>query len=237
LFAVRKWRHYYLSVFKRSVRFLSDKYSHIEFLGHVEIPESFGFDEARAKPRGAMIDGRHFSSGYAVDFDELPAEVKALALSFIPILQCFFADDVNIGSIDVWRNLHVPSSEYSSLDEVFANSFHQDLVVDQYNAQLFFLLHKTTDRHGPFEYLAPDVQQKEIAHYRRRNRKTSLTGAKKFIGERGDYCLFSTGTTLHHATNPAEGETRDMFSISFFPSYAKVGRPVAPLMTGNSHGG
>lgn len=225
LFALRKWRIYYLAVLKRSIRFLSDRYNHIEFQGHIEIPESFGFDSSRATPRGAAVGGRHYSSAYALEFGELPSEVQAAALSFIPILECFFADKVNIGSVDIWRNQHVPRGEYSSSEEVFGDGFHQDLVVDQFNAQLFFLLHPTTESHGPFEYLNPDTQQREIAHYRRRNVKTPLTHAKKLTGERGDYLLFSTGTTLHHATNPAEGMIRDMFSISFFPEYAKVGRP------------
>ena len=143
--------------------------------------------------------------------------------------ECFFASEVNIGSPHLWRNRHVPVEEYSATQEVFGDSFHQDLVVDQFNAQIFFLLHETCEENGPFEYLDPEVQRSEMYYYQTRERKAPLTDSSKLIGHRGDYLLFSTGTTLHRAGNPGIGRSRDIMSIPFFPAYTSIGRPIRSL--------
>jgi hypothetical protein len=229
LLAARKWRAFYMASLRRSIRFFSDRYNHIDFHGHVDIPDSFGFDESRAKPRGIPVNGKYYSQGYDIAFEDMPEEIRTQALAFRSILESFFASEVNIGSPHIWRNLHVPAGEYSASQEVFSDGFHQDLVVDQFNTQIFFLLQETTEEHGPFEYLQPDVQRREMHYYRKRDRKTPLTASSKLTGHRGDYFLFSTGTTLHRANNPGEGKLRDIMSIPFFPAYTGIGRPMKSL--------
>jgi hypothetical protein len=93
---------------------------------------------------------------------------------------------------------------------VFSDAFHQDLVVDQYNMQLFILLQDTTESDGPFEYLDADVQAREMDFYRKRNRKAPLTKSRKLVGKRGDYLLFTTGLTLHRAGIPDKNCHRDI---------------------------
>lgn len=229
LLAARKWRAFYMAALKRSMRFFSDRYNHIAFHGHIDLPAGFGFDESRGKPRGIAANGKYYSHGYDISFEELPEKIRTQVAAFQSILGCFFAAEVNIGSPHIWRNVHVPASEYSSDKEVFGDGFHQDLVADQFNAQIFILLQETTEDHGPFEYLQPDVQGRQMHYYRKRNRKTPLSVSCKLTGERGDYLLLSTGTTLHRASNPAEGRIRDIMSIPFFPAYTGIGRPMKTL--------
>ncbi len=229
LFAARKWRAFYLAALKRSIRSFSGRFSHIEFRGRVDIPDGFSFDESRGEPRGIPVKGKHFSLGYDITFECLPDDVRRQILAFRSILECFFASEVNVGNPYLWRNSHVPLGDYSANEEVFADAFHQDLVFDQFNAQIFFLLQETNEEHGPFEHLQSDVQRREMHFYRKRDRKAPLTASSKLIGRRGDYCLISTGTTLHRANNPDQGKFRDIMSIPFFPAYTGIGRPMKSL--------
>jgi hypothetical protein len=229
IFALRKWRAFYMSSAKRALRSLSDQYSHLEFRGHLELSPDFVFEQERAIPRGTAVAGQYFSAGYDLAFSDLPPEIVRLTYSFKSVVECLFASPVNVRPPYVWRNHHVPVEFYAREQEVFADGFHQDLVVDQFNAQLFILLHDTTPEHGPLEYLDPQIQASEMSHYRKRNQKVPVSTSKSLTGKRGDYLLLSTGSTLHRASNPAEGCSRDILSLAFFPSYTSLGTPIESL--------
>ena len=87
LIAARKWRAFYASSLKRSIRFFSDRYSHLDFRGHVDIPESFIFDESRAKPRGVPVNAKYYSEGYDIAFEELLFKIRNQVLAFRSILE------------------------------------------------------------------------------------------------------------------------------------------------------
>jgi hypothetical protein len=227
--ALRNWRKYYLSSFKRSLRAFSELHSHISFKGHIDLPPDFCFDMERSKPRGAKIDGQYYSRDYEEEVANLPKEVVSLIVSLRDIVQSYFACEANFNKAQIWRNLHVPSEIAVLSGEVFSDAFHQDLVVDQYNMQLFILLQDTTESDGPFEYLDADVQAREMDFYRKRNRKAPLTKSRKLVGKRGDYLLFTTGLTLHRAGIPDKNCHRDIMSVAFFPAYTNIGRPMSEL--------
>lgn len=227
LFAIRKWKNYYFSAIKRGIRTMNEKHDDIVFSGHIELTESFKFDKSRAMPRGNAVDGVTFSESYKIDFFSLPLNIQDLILSFKGIVENYFACDANLNQGNIWRNFHVPD-DIQEREEVFADSFHQDLVVDQYNIQLFILLQDTDEEHGPFEYLN-DITSEDMDFYKKRNRKKAHKESIKLTGKRGDFMLFSTGCTLHRAGVPKEGFYRDIFSIPFFPSYTKIGTPISEL--------
>jgi hypothetical protein len=230
LFAIRKWKRFYLSALKRAWRSFFDNYSHIAFLGYKQLPSSFVFDENQAVPRGNQVNGKCFSMSYEKKFIDLPVEVQDLVLSFKDIVENYFSCEANINNASIWRNYHVPEEVSSLESEVFADAFHQDLVFDQYNIQLFIMLEDITEEQGPFEFLDKRVSATEMKFYKKRNKKEPLNESKKLIGKRGNYLLFTTGMTLHRAGIPHQGRTRDMFSIAFFPCYTNIGTPISELM-------
>ncbi len=227
LFSLRKWKKYYLSTIKRALRGISERYNNIAFVGHLNIADDFIFDEKLAIPRGNSVEGHYFSKSYEKDLLELPSDVQKLILSFRSILESYFSCEVNVNKANIWRNYHVPEDIANKNNEVFADAFHQDLVHDQYNIQLFILLQDTDEKHGPFEYLDGAASARDIKYYRKRNRKKPISTSTKLIGKRGDYLLFTTGFTLHRAGIPMEGFHRDIFSIAFFPSYTNIGTPIS----------
>lgn len=229
LFAIRKWRKYYLSSLKRAFRTFSERHSHITFKGHIDLPPEFNYRHEVSVPRGDLIDGHSYSSGYEVELADLPKEIRDLVKSFRCIVESYFACATNVSKAQFWRNTHVPPAIAEARAEVFADAFHQDLVVDQYNLQLFILLQDTTDRDGPFEYLDGAVQAGEMDYYRKRDRKVPFSKSEKLVGRRGDYLLFTTGLTLHKAGIPAENRHRDIMSIAFFPAYTNIGKPISEL--------
>lgn len=229
LFALRILGRYYLSAIKRGVRAVSEKKNHIAFTGHIELPEDFIFDEKLAVPRGNEVNGVTYSQLCTKEFLELPLNIQDLILSFREIVESYFACDANLQHARIWRNFHIPASIANGDIEIFSNAFHQDLVFDQYNIQLFILLHDTNEEHGPFEYLKGDITSEDINFYRQRNRTKAQNESIKLTGKRGDFMLFTTGFTLHRAGVPHEGFHRDIFSIAFFPSYTKVGTPISEL--------
>ncbi len=230
MFAMKKWRKYYISAFKRAIAVFLEKYTHIAFKGHIELPDEFGFNEKLAIPRGNNIDGIFYSSSYEINFQDLPNQIKTLVFSFRNILESYFATEVNVTAASCWRNNHIPSSILDKNGEIISNAFHQDLVFDQYNLQLFILLHDTELKHGPFEYLEPYTQMHEMEYYRKRNRKKALSSSQKLTGKRGDFMLFTTGLSLHKAGVPDINEHRDIISIAFFPSYTNIGTPFSELV-------
>ncbi len=230
LFAIRPLKRYYISAIKRGIRSIAEKHNDIAFPGHIELPKDFKFDEKQAVPRGNQVDGATFSKVYQKDFLELPTDIQDLVLSFKGIVENYFACDANLNRANIWRNFHIPANIVDSEREVFSDTFHQDLVYDQYNIQLFILLQDTDEEHGPFEYLNGDITSDDMRFYRKRNRKKARKESIKLTGIRGDFMLFTTGFTLHRAGIPKEGFHRDIFSIAFFPSYTKIGTPISELV-------
>jgi hypothetical protein len=124
LFAIKKWRAYYLSAFKRAVRTYSERHSHISFKGHIDLPPEFAYQEEKSVPRGNQVYGKYFSRGYEMALAELPQEIRSLILSFRGILQSYFACEAYANKAQFWRNLHVPPAIAEEGAEVFADAFH-----------------------------------------------------------------------------------------------------------------
>ncbi|MES2510102.1 MAG: hypothetical protein V4625_09240 [Pseudomonadota bacterium] len=229
LLAFKKWRPFYLSSFKRSVRTFTEQHAHFSFKGHIDLPPDFVYRPEMAAPRGREVNGQYFSTGYDMNIQDLPEEIRRLTFSFRGIVENYFAAEANACNAQLWRNIHVPPAIAQANEEVFADAFHQDLVIDQYNLQLFILLQDTTAQDGPFEYLDGAVQRNEMDYYRKRDRKVPLSTSQKLVGKRGDYLLFTTGLTLHKAGVPDENHQRDIMSIAFFPTYTNIGKPLSAL--------
>jgi hypothetical protein len=172
----------------------SKRFFTLLLFGHVDLDQGFGLDENKAVDRGSRApDGRFYSKFQTVEWTDLPISIKQAI-----------------------RN-------YDSVLRIFSQHWHYDKVVDFRNIQLFVLLGDVTLDDGPFEYVANPNEYRILPSVVDRNNKDLQVLTGKFIGKRGDTCLFSTGSTPHRAGIPAYGRQRDMFSIAFFPAYTKIG--------------
>ena len=208
---------YWRSAISRAVRTLNDVHCHIAIPMKLNLPDDFGFQESRALPRGLVKKGNHYSLAYSPDFSEMPhVIIDAIKLS-VPVAELYFQDCAVIQRPQIYRNYHIPPSD--QFKDVYSDNFHQDLVVDQFNLQLFILLQDVTLEHGPFIYLNPIDQKEYLRQSKSRLDNLDYPGIP-FIGKRGDAMLFSTGYTLHRASSPSEFSHRDLMSIAFFPAYA-----------------
>ena len=108
IFALKKWRIYYQNLLKRSLRSLSDRYSHFTVKGHIKLPASFIFNKNRAIPRGIQVAGKYYSFSYACTIEEIPLEVKNEILKYKSILEIYFCDQVNVANPMFFQNRHVP---------------------------------------------------------------------------------------------------------------------------------
>jgi hypothetical protein len=190
---------------------------------HVDLPEDFVFDIEKAVPRGRQApDRKYYSSTYELDWKEIPDPIKAEIKKFDSVLRLYFGGDYLINRGVVWRNLGIPD-EYQDLD-IYSQVWHYDHVVDYRNVQLFVLMTRTTELHGPFEWIENSSERRVLHDVAARNGKELFElKAKKLTGVRGDALLFATGATPHRAGIPVPGNYRDMFSIAFFPEYTGIG--------------
>jgi hypothetical protein len=219
-YTLKSWYRYYLSVFRRSVRFLDETHSHLILKGHVTLPKSLEFEEKKAKPRGKTVDGKSFSYAYDIDYAEMPASLMNWLLAMQNVIEMYFADEVIIVRPTIWRNLNIPH-EYSD-KEIYSDTFHQDLVYDPFNMQLFCLLDTVTPDHGPLEYLDYEIKKKAANYYIRRDKRIAKGDRNILTGKKGDLLLLSTGSTLHRASVPEPNLHRDMLSIPLFPKYTNA---------------
>jgi hypothetical protein len=190
---------------------------------HINLPDDFTYDEARAVNRGRQApNGKHYSSTYALTWQEIPEAIQQEIKKFDTVLRLYFGGEYLINTANVWRNIGIPD-EYRALD-IYSQVWHYDHVVDYRNVQLFVLLTDTTEQHGPFEYLA-NASETEVNRDVEARNGAELVNAEigKLTGVRGDGILFSTGATPHRAGIPKHGNHRDIFSIAFFPAYTGLG--------------
>jgi hypothetical protein len=204
---------YWQSALERSLRSLNDEYYHVAMPFKLTLPDNFTYDQNRAQPRGLIKEGKQYSSCYSLQFSELPDTVLDAVRTMAHVARLYFQEDVVIRPPYLWRNHHIPES--LRFQDIYSDNFHQDLVVDQFNLQLFVLLHDVTLDHGPFIYLTPVDQAKYLNETKSRLDNLIYPGIP-FVGKRGDAMLFSTGYTLHRASSPSEGYHRDLMSIAFF---------------------
>jgi hypothetical protein len=196
----------------------------------ISLPDDFIFDTERSSPRGrADPNGSHYSFAYELQWEELPDSIKLQVKNLDSFLKIYFGGEYLIQEGRIWRNHSIPK-EFESLD-LFSQVWHYDKVVDYKNLSLFILLHDTTVEHGPFEYIDNasytdriDGAESRIRDLSNKHKIIQLTGA------RGDSLLFATGAMAHRAGIPKAGHTRDLFCISFFPKYSKIGRPSKQLI-------
>jgi hypothetical protein len=206
----------------RSVGIFKMRFIRLAVPTHVDIPESFTFDEKKAVSRGRVApDGKNYSLSYELNWPEIPDAVKLKIKEFDTVLRLYFGGDYLICTANVWRNIGIPEV-YRSLD-LYSQVWHYDHVVDYQNAQLFVLLTDTTDSHGPFEYIGNPSETDLHPDVEARNGVDSIGGkVVKLTGVRGDGMLFSTGSTPHRAGIPLAGNHRDIMSVAFFPKYAGI---------------
>lgn len=216
---LRAKQFYWRSTLARAIRTFDDRNNHVAIPMKLNLPDDFVYDDNRAMPRGLVKEGRQYSSEYSLQFTEMPEAILEAIRLVVPIARLYFQDDVIIRRPHLWRNYHIPPSY--RFQDVYSDNFHQDLVVDQFNLQLFILLDDVTVDHGPFIYLNPTDQSKYLDETKSRLDNLDYPGIP-WVGKRGDAMLFSTGYTLHRASSPAEGIHRDIMSIAFFPAYAST---------------
>ncbi len=197
--------------------------------GHVELSNAFHFDEKKAVNRGkAAPDGKYYSKYYHLKWDELPTEIKQAVKNYDTILKQFLGDDYLINDAQIWRNTAIPEKYMKT--ELFSQNWHYDKVIDYRNIQLFILLHDTTEKDGPFEYVVEPDEYKLMPEVSSRSEQNLNVVTKKLLGKRGDTFLFSTGSTPHRAGIPDKGRHRDIFSIAFFPQYTSIGESSIKLL-------
>lgn len=204
----------------RVFRLSKAEHEHFIMFDKVDL-EHLKFDETRQIARGKIVEGHCFSSGYALGFSELPKSLVSYLLKIYPILKLYFGDEPLVSEPILWRNFNIPGKYLGN--DIFSEFFHQDLVLDQYNLQLFVLIDSIDETQGPFEYLNYEIQNKDWSGYKYRNQMKPISDSFKLIGSRGDVMLFSTGRTLHRAGIPVEGKSRDLMSFAFFPAYTGRG--------------
>lgn len=215
--------------FSHASRIFSKRFFTLAVPGHIDLDDSFAFDQSRAKDRGAKApDGKFYSRYYNLSWEELPLGIKQALKQYDSVIRMYLGDDYLINDGLIWRNHSIPA-EFRA-NELFSQHWHYDKVVDFRNIQLFVLLHDVTEADGPFEYVAePDEHNLMPSVMKRTNMDVGVkTG--KFLGKRGDSFLFSTGSTPHRAGVPAEGGHRDMFSIALFPAYTGIGNSSKTLL-------
>ena len=225
LLEFRNDSNYRRSAFKRALRTIDERHSYIALRGKIELPDDFQYDETAAAPRGNKYQGEFYSSGYQTSLEDLPQSIKNEILKLQSVIECYLCDETLVNELNWWRNLHVPEV----VGEIYSDNFHQDLVIDQYNMQLMILLHDTSEKQGPFEFLNKNSSNVKLNSHKKRDKKQTDGAVHKLTGQRGDYLLFSSGTSLHRASSPALGQQRDIVSIGFFPSYTGLGSPLNRL--------
>ncbi len=224
---IRKYfLRYFFQSFKRIKQLSNEKFNHFLMYDKLSLG-NFDYDLNLEKPRGRDVEGKFFSYGYQLEFADIPASVKEYLHKIKPVVEQYLGCAARVALPSLWRNEHIPD-EYFGRD-IFSECFHQDLVYDQYNMQLFILLHDTDETQGPFEYLDYETQIVDMEYYKKRNRIKPLSKSNKLTGKRGDTMLFSTGYTLHRAGNPNIGKQRTIMSIAFFPDYTGIGFGFAEL--------
>jgi hypothetical protein len=197
---------------------------------HVNLPESFLFNEKKAANRGRIApDGNYYSSSYELEWSAIPEEIKHKIKSFNSVLRLYFGGDYLIDTANVWRNEGLPDN-FRSLD-IYSQIWHYDRVVDYRNIQLFVLLTDTTEMHGAFEFIE-NSSESVISQVAEERNGLNLNEGTKFTGLRGDAMFFSTGAVPHRAGIPVFGNYRDIFSITFFPKYTKIGTDANFLLRG-----
>ncbi|MBW0434115.1 hypothetical protein HGB47_10860 [Leptospira yasudae] len=227
--AFKIWRYYlfcFRQALKRAYRLMGDRYTHFSMYDHIDLG-TFKYDEKLQKPRGKDVNGEYFSYGYQLDFKEMPESIQNYVIKILPVVEMYLGSKCLISKPNLWKNLHIPTQYFGK--DIFSECFHQDLVIDQYNMQLFILLHDTDETQGPFEYLDYEIQSKDMDYFHKRNRVIPKSTSHRLTGKRGDSLLFSTGSTLHRAGNPEKGKTRDILSIAFFPEYTGIGQRLESL--------
>ena len=196
---------------------------------HIKLPNSFVFNEDRAVNRGRQApDGKYYSSTYALEWVDIPEEIKQKIKELNLVLRLYFGGDYLIDNANVWRNVGLPDN-FRSLD-IYSQIWHYYRVFDYRNIQLFVLLTDTTEFHGPFEFIEGSSTA-EISKVAEERGGLDLGEGRKFIGLRGDSMLFSTGAIPHRAGIPVYGNYRDMFSVAFFPKYTNIGFDANSLLS------
>jgi hypothetical protein len=202
-----------------AIRIFNMRFMLLKVPTHINLPDSFVFDEKKAVNRGRMApDGNYYSSVYFIEWPELPEEIRQEVKKFDSVLRLYFGGDYLVQVSRVFRNIAIPD-EYRSLD-IYSQVWHYDHVVDYRNVSLFILLTDTTENHGPFEYIEnPSESELNPIVENRHEGKQVTEKVAKLTGVRGDAFWFATGAMPHRAGIPKFANHRDLFCISFVPLY------------------
>jgi len=164
------------------------------------------------------------SNGYDLG-EEIP-ELKAILTDELKrLLVAYYGSWFKPTHVSIWRNTHVPDHID---DEVYSNYWHIDDGRATDKVKLFVYLTDVTEDHGPFHAVSmedtKDIQREtnqileSSRHVPNGQVETQADDVWQFTGSRGSTALCRTTTNLHRASNPAEGNHRDLLQVIFAPA-------------------
>lgn len=204
----------------------------LEVLGSIEFSKVPLYDYTKEKPRGRQspIDGSYYSWGYIDEAYNAIDVFKPIIIEHRDKISAVLGADFHISPPTFWRTTHMPVELQHK--DIYSQVFHQDSVYDQYNIQIFLLLEDVSEVQGPFEWVSRQYHRKAFRHASKRDQilLPSNVRINKLVGLKGDYLVLSTGYSIHRDGIPEHGRSRRLCSIGLFPSYTKIGNPIAKYL-------
>lgn len=197
----------------------------LKILGSLPSTFSVSYKHELEKPRGRSHDGVFYSFGYTDLSPEARNAFISIISTHIDDIKEVLGENFLVNDPTFWRTTYIPESLRNV--DIYSQVFHQDSVFDNFNIQIFVLLHDVDPSHGPFEWIEKEHHRRAFAQCKIRN-CFALDGVpvSKLVGKKNDYLILSTGQSLHRDGVPNHGNERLIASIGLFPSYAKIGKPL-----------
>jgi len=175
------------------------------------------------EPRGRSHNGEFYSYGYTDKTFETKLIFSSIICNHIDDIKKVIGPDFLLADPTFWRTTFIPG-DIQSFD-IYSQVFHQDSVVDNFNIQIFVLLHDVDSSQGPFQWVEKKYHRQAFAQCRNREKIIiNDVPVSNLVGQKGDYLILSTGQTLHRDGIPNYGKERLLASIALFPSYTNIGK-------------
>lgn len=175
-------------------------------------------------------DGEVYSRGIGThlpdvrfNFEQFTEVEKLINDEVRELLKSYYGSYFQIDYMKLYRNYHVPS-EIIETTEVYSDQWHTDSY--QPNAMKIFVnLNDVTNSHGPL-HVAPREDTKNIVGMTYSRKQEGVPGriveqksdVIKATGKTGTATFANSNLCLHRASNPAEGNVRDLAMLVFNPS-------------------
>ena len=197
--------------------------------GSSAVIDNIEYDYQLEKPRGRTHDGKFYSYGYLDSSEKTLQPFISIIKENLKSIENVLGRGFLLDKPTFWRTTFIPD-ELSSLD-IYSQVFHQDSVVDNFNVQIFVLLHDVGSTDGPFEWIEKKYHRKAFSQCKQRNKVTvDHVPVCRLVGKKNDYLILSTGQNLHRDGIPAYGKERVLASIALFPRYTKIGKPLEAFL-------